>query len=83
MQELAAEPLTVRDVEMALERADVIEDYSHRHRFLPDCLTLAYDRSGQPIHCVVALNEPNDYILIVTVYSPSVEEWEDDWRTRK
>ena len=28
-------------------------------------------------------NEPQDYILIITVYQPAQEEWENDWRTRK
>ncbi len=81
--EKASETLSVRDVEIALEQAEVIEDYPHLHRFLPDCLVLAFDNLGQPIHCVVALNEPHDYILIVTVYRPSLEEWENDWRTRR
>lgn len=83
LKELTPEPFTVTDVEDALQHTEVIEDYPHLHRFLPDCLVLAFDNFPQPIHCVVALNEMRDYILIVTVYRPTAEEWEDDWRTRK
>ena len=83
LNELALEPMSVSDVETALQSAEVIEDYPHLHRYLPDCLALAFISSDEPIHCVVAINEAYDYILIVTVYRPTEQEWEDDWRTRK
>lgn len=81
--ELASEPVLVGDVEIALRQAEVIEDYPHLHRYLPDCLVLAFVLPDKPIHCVVAINEPQDYILIVTVYQPTAQEWKDDWKTRK
>jgi len=81
--ELALEDITVQDVERSLTEVLIIEDYPHRHRFLPDCLVLAFDPFGQPLHCVVAVNEHQDYLLIVTVYRPGLEEWEDGWRKRK
>ena len=83
LSELAQESFTVTDIELALELAKVIEDYSHQHRFLPDYLVLAWVFEAHPVHCVVAINEHHDYILIVTVYQPSQEEWQNDWRTRK
>ncbi|MFQ5857511.1 MAG: DUF4258 domain-containing protein [Anaerolineae bacterium] len=83
LNELASEPMSVGDVETALQSAEVIADYPHLHRYLPDCLVLAFVSPDEPIHCVVAINEPHDYILIVTVYRPTTQEWEDDWRTRK
>ena len=67
LNELASEPVTVADVETALGQAEVIEDYPHLRRFLPDCLVLAYDASGQPFHCVIAVDIPRDSILIVTL----------------
>jgi hypothetical protein len=80
---LVPEPFSVHDVEAALQQAQVIEDYPHIHRHLPDCLVLAFAFLDKPIHCVVAVNEMHDYILIITVYQPTEQEWEDDWRTRK
>ncbi|MFQ5595257.1 MAG: hypothetical protein ACE5HA_14015 [Anaerolineae bacterium] len=50
---------------------------------MPDCLVLAFVSPEKPIHSVIAINESQDYILIVTVYQPTAQEWEDDWRTRK
>jgi len=83
LTKLAPETVSVVDVEIALRQAKVIEEYPHLHRHLPDCLVLIFVSPDEPIHCVVALNEPRDYILIVTVYRPTAEEWKDDWRTRK
>ncbi len=83
LSELAQESFTVAEVELALELAEVIEDYPHQHRYLPDCLILAWVFEDHPIHCVVAVNESQDYILIVTVYKPSQKEWHNDWRKRK
>ncbi len=37
----------------------------------------------QPFHAVAALDERQDRLLMVTVYAPSREEWESDWRTRR
>ena len=83
LSELASEPVSVNEVEIALRQAEVIEEYPHLHRYLPDCLVLTFTLYNQPIHCVIAINEPQDYILIVTVYQPSVEEWDHDWKTRR
>lgn len=80
---LAADELTVAQVEGVLKHAEVIEDYPHAHRYLPDCLVLAFDEKSEPIHAVVAINESKDYALIVTVYRPTAQEWRNDWRTRK
>ncbi|MBS1253679.1 MAG: hypothetical protein MAG451_02732 [Anaerolineales bacterium] len=81
--ELVAEELTRQEIEEALEACDVIEDYPTLHRPLPDCLVLGYLDDDHPVHVVVAIDTDQDRILIVTVYQPSEQEWEDDWRTRK
>jgi len=81
--ELLNEGWNRRAVEEAFKDAEVIEDYPALHRPLPDCLTLAWLTSGEPLHAVVAMDEANDRLFIVTVYKPSLEEWEDDWQTRR
>jgi hypothetical protein len=80
--ELVADRLTRVEVEAGLESGEVIEDYPMRTRPLPDCLVLARLAGGEAIHAVVAVDVDLDRILIVTVYRPEPEEWEDDWRTR-
>lgn len=83
LSEVGVEPFSVEQVETALGEAEVIEYYGLSRRYLPDCLALAYVAPSRPIHCVIGLNESQDYILIVTVYQPKETEWQDDWRTRK
>ena len=80
---LATETISVEDVEAALQHAEIIEDYPHLHRYLPDCLVLTHVAPIGPVHCVVAINQSADYVLMVTVYRPSDKEWNDDARTRK
>lgn len=83
LAELTPEGLSVPEVEQALQYAQVIEDYPHAHRYLPDCLAMAFIAPGEPVHVVVALNDTENYILVVTVYRPTSQEWHNDWRTRK
>jgi hypothetical protein len=80
---LASEPVSTNDVETALQGAKIIEEYPHLHRHLPDCLVLAFISPDRPIHCVTGINEPQDYILMVTIYQPTAQEWKNDWQTRK
>ena len=81
--EMVADRLSRSAVEAALTGALVIEDYPTRARPLPDCLLLGHLTDGEPVHAVVAIDLELDRILIVTVYRPGPEEWEDDWRTRR
>ena len=48
----------------------------------PHCLVLGFIVSD-PVHSVVAIDRDFDRILIVTLYRPSAEKWENDWKTRK
>ncbi len=81
--ELLNDGLIRPDVETALVACEVIEDYPAQHRPLPDCLVLGTLGTSDPLHVVVAIDEINDRIFIVTVYRPLQERWENDWRTRK
>jgi len=81
--ELLNDELTRSEVETAFVTCEVIEDYPAQHRPLPDCLVLGMLGHSDPLHVVVAIDEVNDRIFIVTVYRPLKERWENDWRTRK
>ena len=81
--ELANEGWSRSAVERGMESAEVIEDYPPAHRPLPDCLVLGFLDNGVPFHAVLAIDEEFDRLLVVTVYEPSAEEWQDDWKTRK
>ena len=82
VKKLRAEGLKKAHVEESLKACDLIEDYQTEGRPLPDCLVLGFI-GVDPVHIVVAIDTDFDRILIVTVYRPSAERWEDDWKTRK
>ena len=81
--ELVNEGWTRAELERGLLACEIIEDYQTLTRPLPDCLVLGLLAHGVIFHAVVAIDAPNDRLFIVTVYWPSEEEWENDWRTRK
>ncbi|MCD6288905.1 MAG: DUF4258 domain-containing protein [Anaerolineae bacterium] len=80
---LVVEGLSRQGVEQALISCEVIETYPAHTRPLPDCLVLGWLAEGQPIHAVIAIDETNDRIFVITVYRPDPRRWEDDYRTRK
>ncbi len=51
-------------------------------RTLPGCLVLGFTYSD-PVHYVIAIDIDLDRIFILTVYKPSIERWENDWKRRK
>ena len=59
---------------------EVIEDYS-AERQTPTLLLLGWDKK-RPIHVVLSM-EPNNEIAIVTIYEPSLDVFESDYRTRR
>jgi hypothetical protein len=38
---------------------------------------------SDPVHSVIAIDMDFDRIFLITVYRPSLERWENDWKTRK
>jgi hypothetical protein len=83
IRELIIEGWSRQLIEQDLRQSEIIEDYPAVTRPLPDCLVLGQLSTGDPFHAVIAIDEAEDRLLVVTVYVPSLEEWENDWRTRK
>jgi len=82
VKKLRMEGLKKVHVEESLKTCILAEDYPAVGRPLPDCLVLGFT-GNEPIHSVVAIDTDFDRIFIVTVYRPSYERWEDDWKRRK
>jgi hypothetical protein len=64
----------------AIESDEIVEDYPNDPRG-HSCLLMGRTRNGRVIHVVCAPKE--DYLAVVTVYSPSLLEWEPDFKTRR
>jgi len=59
----------------------VIEEYADDYP-CPSALFLGWSEE-RPIHVVVALNKAKSVVSIITVYEPTLERFEPDFRTRK
>ena len=59
---------------------EIIEQYPDDYPY-PSCLIFAVINDNIYIHVVVGIS--NDRLYIITAYYPTLEKWEDDYRTRK
>ena len=80
-EEMAADGLQLDNVVLALRKGEVIEDYPADYP-LPSCLVYGQTNSGDHIHSVWAYNERVSRAILITVYRPDPQRWEN-WRTRK
>jgi hypothetical protein len=80
-QRMLERSISVADVLVALNSAATIEDYPGDTLF-PSRLTLGW--VGQrPIHVVWATAASTGRIVIITVYEPDPEEWDNTFRRRR
>ena len=70
------------DVVHALKHCKVIEEYP-KDAPLPSCLVLGRDMHNRVIHVVVAIDEYEENLRIITSYRPTLEQWEEDLKTRR
>lgn len=68
-----------REIESAINVGEVIEDYPD-DKYGPSCPIMGETDKRRILHIQVSYPPP---IKIITVYEPSSDEWEDDWKTRK
>ena len=69
------------DVRGILDSFIVIEEYSNDQPF-PSFLILGYE-NDRPLHAVVSFDSEYNTIFVITLYEPSIELWENDFKTRR
>jgi len=80
LQREAEEGLTADDVCDSMRSGfKLVEDYPDDLRG-HSCLILTWVRS-MPVHVVCAPHE--DIFIVITVYIPTIEEWGEDFKTRR
>ena len=62
-------------------KGEIVESYPHNAPF-PSCLILGWVE-GKPYHVVVSFDEVSEMGYIITVYEPSLDKFESDFRTRR
>jgi hypothetical protein len=60
---------------------EIVESYPD-DKYLPSYLVLAR-LAGDAIHVLFATDVEGDNVRVVTAYRPSLDEWEDDLKTRR
>jgi hypothetical protein len=65
----------------ALADCEIIEQHDLK-RPLPSVLVLG-SFNNQPLHVMLAIDEKERVLWIITVYKPSLLEWMDDFKTRR
>lgn len=69
-----------REVCEAIESDEIVEDYPNDPRG-HSCLLMGKTRGGKVIHVVCAPKA--DYLAIITVYAPTLLDWEPNFKTRR
>lgn len=67
------------EIEEAVISGEVIEDYPD-DKYGPSCLIAGKTRNDRNLH--IQVSYPPD-VKVITVYEPSADQWEADFRTRK
>ena len=69
------------DVFKVLRKGEIIEEYP-KDKPWPSALFLGLV-DGQPIHVVAAYSKEIQKVAVITVYEPSLDYFESDFRTRR
>ncbi len=77
-EEMKVEGFVLKDVADGIISGKIIEDYPNAYP-LPACLINGKTKKGRPVH--VCVSSP-PLVKIITVYEPSPEKWEDDFKKR-
>jgi hypothetical protein len=67
------------EIEESVISGELIEDYPD-DKYGPSCLILGTTSQKRVLHVQVSY-PPN--VKVITLYEPSPDEWESDWKTRK
>jgi hypothetical protein len=71
--------ITTAHIKEAVTLGEIIESYPRDKRGA-SCL-VSYVKKNKPLHVVCA--PKNEYLAIITAYSPTTDKWSSDYKTRK
>ena len=77
----AEEELISKDeVRQVIFEGEIVEDYPE-HKRGHSCLMFTHTSVGRPVHVIRSPKE--EYLGIITAYVPTLDKWENDFRTRR
>jgi hypothetical protein len=81
-ERMGARGISRERVVSTLLSGEVVEEYPDDKPF-PAMLVLGGVAEKRPVHVVAAFERDAGKVYIITVYEPSHEKFESDWKTRK
>lgn len=75
-------PITDQEVYEAISSGEVIETY-YDDKPYPSVLIFGMTKTNRPLHIVCAYNNEDNRAVIITVYHPDSNRWEDYRRRKK
>jgi len=70
------------DIENLLSNGKIIEHYPEDYP-LPSVLLNGHTLTNESLHAVLAINESEGKLIIVTAYKPNITKWIDNYSRRK
>ncbi len=73
--------ISLADVREIVESGETLNEYPDDIPY-PSKLILGY-RGNRPIHLVLGYNEIEQMCIVITVYQPSKDIWENDFKQKR
>ena len=80
-ERMFAREISDKDVEYLLSHGEIIEHYDDDYP-LPSLLINGYTAHKRPLHLVVAINEQEKQLIVITVYEPNPIKWLNNFSRR-
>ncbi|MCZ7539091.1 MAG: DUF4258 domain-containing protein [Anaerolineae bacterium] len=81
MQRMFQRGISPEDVRVVVATGEVLRHYPDDTPY-PSRLILGW-RGNRPLHVVAADNHESQETVIITVYHPDPDQWEQDFRSKK
>ncbi len=72
--------ISLENIEHAIMNGEIIEEYPEDYPY-PSCLISGLSTDKQSLHVVCGISPTELYLI--TAYYPSLDEWTDDFKSRK
>ena len=69
------------EITEALSECEIIREYTE-DKPLVSYLTLGFTNKNRPLHIVIALDENEKYIWVISVYEPNKSNWDETFTKR-
>jgi hypothetical protein len=75
-------PIRDQEAYEASAECTIVEEYPDDRPY-PSVLVLGRTNEGRPVHVVCAYAPEDDQLIVITVYEPDPNRWDDEFRQRR